>query len=124
MLKPNFLLTNKISITIIRRVAGSYVNGDWVDGTTSNVSISANVQPVKPHELLMFPESERSKSWLRIFSDSLVRTQKEGAGGHDADEFTWKGERFKVMKVNDWLSGMSILEHCEAFCVRIELTPN
>lgn len=124
MLKPNFLLTNKIPITIYRRVAGSYVNGDWVEGTTTNVPIEGNLQPVRPHELLMFPESERSKSWLRLFSDSLLRTQKEGIGGYDADEFDYKGERFKVMKVNDYLSGMSILEHCEAFAVRIELTPN
>ena len=124
MLKPNFLLTKKIPLTILRRAAGSYVAGEWVEGTTINVPIEVNIQPIKPHELLQFPESERSKVWMRVYSDSLLRTQKEGAGGHDADEFDWKGERFKVMKVNDWLGGQGILEHVEAYAVRLELTPN
>lgn len=124
MLKPNFLLTNKIPLTIYRRTQGSYVNGDWVEGTTTEVEVEVNIQPIKPHQLMIFPESERSKTWLRLFSADLLRTQKEGAGGHDADEFLWKGERFKVMKVDDWLGTMGILEHCEAIAVRIELTPN
>src|SRR3990172_5426976 len=108
MLQPQFLLTKKIPLTILRRVAGSYVAGEWVEGTTSNVPIEVNIQPIKPHELLQFPESERSKVWMRVYSDSLLRTQKEGTGGYDADEFDFKGERFKVMKVNDWLTGMGI----------------
>ena len=124
MLKPSFLLTNKIPLTIYRRSEGSWVNGEWVEGSAINVEVQANVQPVKPHQLLIFPESERSKKWLRVFSADLLRTLKEGTNGWDADEFEWKGERFKIMKVDDWTEGMGILEHCEALAVRVELTPN
>lgn len=124
MLRPSFLLTNKIPLTIYRRSEGTWVEGEWVEGSTTSVEIQANVQPVKPHQLLIFPESERSKKWLRVFSADLLRTLKEGTDGWDADEFEWKGERFKIMKVDDWTEGMGILEHCEALAVRVELTPN
>lgn len=124
MLRPSFLLTNKIPLTIYRRSEGEWVEGEWVEGSVVEVPVQANVQPVKPHQLLIFPEAERSKKWLRVFSADLLRTLKEGNGGWDADEFEWKGERFKVMKVDDWTEGMGILEHCEALAVRIELTPN
>ncbi|MNQ84479.1 hypothetical protein D3C85_996090 [compost metagenome] len=124
MLKPNFLLTHKIPLTIVRRAAGSYVNGDWVEGSTTNIPIEGNIQPVKPHELLIMPEADRSRSWWKMYTDAALRTQKEGAGGWDADEVTWKNDRYKVMKIDDWTSGMGILEHSKVWLVRIELTPN
>lgn len=122
MLKPNFLLTHKIPLTIYRRTSGTYVDGDWVEGSTTEVSVQVNIQPLKPYEILQLPESERTRVWWKVYSADLLRTEKEGS--HDADEFVWKNDRYKVMKVDDWTSGMSILEHCRAQAVRIELTPN
>lgn len=124
MLKPNFLLTKKIPITIYRRTAGAYVDGRWVEGTTVELPIEGNIQPAKPHELLQMPEADRSRVWFKIYTDATLRTQKEGVGGYDADEFEFKGDRYKVMKIDDWTSGMGILEHSRAYGVRIELTPN
>jgi hypothetical protein len=124
MLKPNFLLTKKIPITIIRRAAGSYIAGDWVEGTTTNLVIQANIQPMRYHEILMLPEAERSKQWFTVYTDVLLRAQKEGVGGYDSDEFDFKGHRYKVMKVEDYTATMGILEHSKSQCVRKELTPN
>lgn len=128
MLKPTFLLTKKVPVILKRRVQGSYVDGDWIEGTTSDVTIDANVQPVKPHELMQFPESERSKEWLKIYSADEIRSQVEGVGGWDADEFQWESMEdgklytFKVMKV--YRFRMSILDHWKGWAVRKELTPN
>lgn len=124
MLKPQFLLTNKIPITVFRRSQGEFIDGDWVEGATVEFPIEGNIQPVKHHELLMFPESERTRSWWKLYTAETLRTEKEGVGGWDADEFVWKGDRYKVMRVNDYTNGMHILEHTKNWCVRIELTPN
>lgn len=124
MLKPNFLLTHKIPITIYRRETGSYVDGDWIEGGITEIPIMVNIQPLKPHELLMFPEAERSRSWWKMYSAEPVRAMKEGPNGWDSDEFDWHGDRYKIMKLDDWLNGMGILEHTKSYCVRIELTPN
>lgn len=122
MLRPQFLLTHKIPLTIYRRSSGSFVDGDWVEGSTTEVGIYVNIQPLKPYEILQLPESERTRVWWKLYSADLLRTEKEGSW--DADEFSWKGDRYKIMKVDDWLSGMGILEHTRAQAVRIELTPN
>lgn len=122
MLQPNFLLTKKVPVTVYRRVAGSYVNGEWVEGSTTTLTIDMNVQPVKPHELMQFPESERSREWYKGYSATLLRTQVEGVGGYDADELDWQGHRYKVMKVQNY--AMGVLNHYKIWAVRIELTPN
>lgn len=124
MLKPNFLLTHKIPLTINRRTEGSYVDGEWVEGILTDVPIQVNIQPLKDYELQQFPESERTRGWFKIYTADYIRTEKEGPGGWDADEFTWKSDRYKIMKVQDWTNGMGILEHCRGFAARIELTPN
>ena len=122
MLQPNYLLTKKIPLVIIRRTAGSYVEGDWVEGSTSNINIEVNIQPLKDSELMMMPEADRSREWYKFYTNTLVRTQKEGSGGYDADEFDFQGNRYKVMKVRNY--GMGVLNHFRGLAARIELTPN
>ena len=124
MLKPNFLLTHKIPLTIYRRLQGQYVDGIWVEGSTEEIEIQVNIQPLRSHELLQLPEAERTRSWWKGYTADYVRTEKEGPNGYDADEFIWKDDRYKIMKVDNWLDGMGILEHCKFQAVRIELTPN
>lgn len=124
MLKPQFLLTHKIPMTIYRRSSGEYVDGDWVEGEVVEVSTQVNIQPLKGYEILQLPESERTRVWWKVYSADQLRTEKEGDGGWDADEFEWKGDRYKVMKLDDWQNAMGILEHCKAYCTRLELTPN
>lgn len=124
MLKPQFLLTHKIPLTIFRKSEGSYVRGKWVEGATTEVVIQVNIQPLKPYEILMLPEADRTRAWVKFYSADYARTLKEGNGGWSADEFIWKGDRFKIMKVDDWTNGMGILEHVKIQAARIELTPD
>lgn len=122
MLKPQFLLTHKIPLTIFRRSLGSYVEGKWIEGATVEVPVQVNIQPLKGYEILQLPESERTRVWWKVYSADVLRTEKENSWA--ADEFIWKGDRYKIMKLDDWTSGMGILEHVRAFATRVELTPN
>lgn len=122
MLKPQFLLTHKIPLTIYRRSLGEYVNGRWVEGSTVEVEVQVNIQPLKGYEILQLPESERTRVWWKLYSANLLRTAKENS--HDADEFEWKGDRYKIMKLDDWQGAMGILEHCKAYATRVSITPN
>jgi hypothetical protein len=121
MLKPNFLLTKRVSIDIIRQTQGSYVNGDWVEGTETTVPTEVNIQPLKDSEILLLPESERTKEWYKLYSAEELRTAKEGTGGYGADEFIFSGNRYRIMKVRNF--SMGILNHWKASAARIELTP-
>jgi hypothetical protein len=122
MLKPNFLLTKKVSIDIIRQTQGSYVNGDWVEGTETTVPTEVNIQPLKDSEILLLPESERTKEWYKLYSAEELRTAKEGTGGYGADSFTWNGDNYRVMKARRYQMGT--LDHWKCLAARIPLTPN
>lgn len=123
-----FKLISFSPVNIHRRTAGSYVNGEWIEGTTVDVPVMLKVQPVKPFELQQFPESERSREWLKVYSDTNLRSQVEGVGGFDADEFEWESVvdgqlyTFKIMKTYRFKD--SAIDHWKGWAARIELTPN
>lgn len=120
MLQPGFLLTKKIPLDLLRKTAGSYVDGEWVDGTETTVPIEVNIQPLKEAELLLLPEADRGKQWWKMYSASEIRMDKQGASGWAADEFVYQGDRYKVMKVENY--AMGILNHHRALAARMELS--
>ena len=120
MLQPQFLLTKKIPLTLIRSAAGSYVDGEWVEGTETNIPIEVNIQPLKEAELMLLPEADRGKQWWKMYSASEIRMDKQGASGWAADEFVYQGDRYKVMKVENY--AMGTLNHWKALAARMELS--
>ena len=105
-----------------RHSAGSFINGDWVEGVESPTTIQANVHPFSDYQVSMLPESDRTKSWVWMFTSSLVRQKKEGPEPNGADRFMWEGDLYEVMRVQKY--SMRVMDHFEAKCVRVELTPN
>ena len=121
MLKPKFLLTKKIPLTVYRTTAqGSYVNGSWVAGSTVEVVREVNIQPFKDEELLLLPEADRSREWYKLYCAEDFIADKPGASGTIADEFVWNGDRYKVMKVRAY--GMSVLDHYKVHAARLEVS--
>ena len=118
---PGFLLTKTIPLTLKRpSTVGGYVDGVWQDATTSDVVIQANIQPLKEAELLILPESDRSRQWWKVYSASEIRMDKQGTSGWAADEFVYQGDRYKVMKVEN--TAMGILNHYKALAARMEIS--
>ena len=121
MLKPQFLLTKKIPLTVYRTSAqGTYVDGEWVEGTAIEVVREVNIQPFKDEELLLLPEADRAREWYKLYCAEDLIADKPGASGTIADEFVWNGDRYKVMKVKAY--GMSSLDHYKAHAARLEIS--
>lgn len=121
MLKPKFLLTKKIPLTVYRTTAqGSYVNGSWVAGSTVEVIREVNIQPFKDEELLLLPEADRSREWYKLYCAEDFIADKPGASGTIADEFIWNGDRYKVMKVKRYQ--MQTLDHYKVHAARLEVS--
>jgi hypothetical protein len=117
-----FSLVKKTPVDILRHAEGSFVDGDWVEGAETTVTIQANVHPFTDYQVMMLPESDRTKSWLWLFTADLVRQKKEGVGGYGGDRFMWQGDLYEIMKVQTYT--MTVQDHREAKCTRVELTPN
>jgi len=124
-----FNLIKFTDVVVTRRLAGTFVDGDWVEGTTETFTAGLKVQPVKPFELLQFPESDRSREWLKVYCNTHnLRSQIEGTVGFDADEFQWDSiidgvpYTFKIMKTYRFKD--SCIDHWKGWAARTELTPN
>lgn len=117
-----FSLVKKIPVVITRETQGTFIDGDWVEGTEEQITIQANVHPFSDYQVMMLPESDRTKSWMWLFTVSDIRQKKEGSQGWGPDRFTWDGDLYEVMAVRNYRMG--VVDHREAKCARIELTPN
>lgn len=112
---PSFNLTRKVPLTISRYALGNYTTGDYVKATPTTVIVEANIQPMRDREILQMPEADRTKIWVKVYSASLIRSNKEGA--YDADRFEWQGDIFQVEKVQNY--SMGVLDHYRATACKI-----
>lgn len=115
--RPNFLLTGKVIVQIERVDAGSYVNGRWVEGQKTLVEVCGNVQPLRFHEVMQMPESDRTKEWIKIYSAQEMFTAQEGlVNGRQADIILWEGKKFKTMQARHYCMG--VLDHWQIMAAR------
>jgi len=105
------------SITVYRTAAGTLdANDRWVDGAETNeVHAQTSVQPTSGRDLLVLPEGDRSDSIIRIFDIKPLYTVNKSAGT-PADEIEWLGERYKIINVQVWQTG--IIDYYEALAAR------
>lgn len=122
MTQPTFTLTKKVPVTLYRKIPGYRLNGKWVEGEETQLVIQANIQPLKPYEIMIMPEADRTRSWLKGYTTGDIRTLDEQQDGISADEFYWLGQRYKVMSIERWVMGVQ--DHTKFRACRLEITPN
>ena len=93
---PDFL----IDLTVERSAAGAYVEGLYIEGATSNLTIPASVQPANAEDFQNLPEGER------FGGSQLLYTLQELIGSKDlakADKIlNYLGVDWKVVMVEPW----------------------
>jgi hypothetical protein len=115
----NILLkyVGKVSLTLTRYNAGSYINGLWVNGSTTTPVIQANVQPLKGEEILDLPEGQRDKKAITLYTASLIKAPDESAQTR-GDVFTFDGDTYEVKVVRKW--SMGVRDHYQALACRVD----
>lgn len=82
-------------------LAGGYIAGTMVPPVPTSLTLTASVQPVKGRELLNFPEAQRTKGIIKIYSTTAMQTANEAAGTK-ADIVTYQGKQWEIHEVNYW----------------------
>ncbi len=122
---PSYNLTGRVELQIRRKTEDS--DGYWSGGVYHSTSvetlidIEANIQPSKYSDVMKLREGFRTRKSVTLYTNTLVRIMREGDDGYLADEFTWKGDDYEIMYVQDWTE-MGVLEHYKAIGVRKELS--
>lgn len=117
---PQFLLTHKIPIVVLRQGEGAWIDGYWVNGAEIPLDIEANVQPMRGHELLTLPEADRTKESIKVYCVETLKTVEE-VGQTKADVIVWDNKRFQAIKTMTYKMG--VLDHTKTICYRLPETP-
>ena len=103
--------------TIRRYPLPTFTKGKPVQAAPVDIVIQANIQPATSDDTFILPEAFRTSSAIMIFSKTELREAKEGS--YAADEVTFKGDDYVVMRVWDYTNEqLPLLSHYEAIAVR------
>ncbi len=110
----------KRNVNVVRKGAGSYQRGIWVDGININFTIKANVQPTPAEIMLTLPEGYRTKDSFMLYTNTHLYTAKKNL--NNPDVVLLYNKRFFVAKVEIWQN--TILSHYEVLVVKEESDVN
>lgn len=86
------------TFTILRRT-GRWERGSFVVDDSQTLTAVGIIQPASPEDLQLFPEGERRRGTLAIYTQTILHITEDPA---ISDEITWQGESYKVVRVDRW----------------------
>jgi hypothetical protein len=102
-------------VTVERTSSGGYVDGIYVSGTVTTFKTLSSVQQPTTQDLQMLPEGDRDANPRLFISKKLLRMVSD-RDNLVADVVLYKGLRFKIIALGDWIS----YGHNLAFGVRVQ----
>jgi len=102
--------------TITRTSAGAYVNGLYVEGTQTSVTVMASVQPTTGEDMITLPQGRRMSDYVKIYTGTNLQVLGEGVG-LQPDVLTWRGHQYECISVD--VRQMSIIPHYKYIFSRI-----
>lgn len=102
---------------IIRASQGSNVKGRYVEGSTVNIDIELNWQPLSGKELLNLTELQRSKKSLKLRSEEEIRSLDE-IDKTPADVVIIDGVNYEIQNVKHY-DNTGLCDHYEAIAIEV-----
>lgn len=84
--------------TVLRRT-GEWIAGRFRVAKTETIKAIGVMLPPEAEQLATFPEGERRKGVVAIYTKTLLYLSD---GECISDDITWMGEQYKVMRVERW----------------------
>lgn len=96
--------------------AVTYVDGIGQPSSTSNVDITASVQPLRPNEMELLPEGRRDSEAFRLYTATELLPADEKTG-RDADIVEYNGKDYEVLSCARWQN--RVIPHFKAVVVKL-----
>lgn len=84
--------------SILRRT-GQWSGGRMHVSTSQSISAVGVMLPPSSEQLSFFPEGERRNGQVAIYTETILHLTE---GEEIADEVTWQGDRYKIIRVDRW----------------------
>lgn len=85
------ILFGKSTHQKIQTTPGDYVNGDWVPGTPTISSLTADIQPMSGEEVQALSIGDRNLGMIKIYTDEVLKIADEG-NKQKGDKVIWDGD--------------------------------
>ena len=103
-------------LTVKRQDAAAvYTDGVGQDGSTSNVPITASVQPLRANEMELLPEGRRDGEAFRLYTSTELFPADEKTG-KNADVVVYNGREYEVLSCARWQN--RVVPHFKAVMVK------
>lgn len=99
---------------------GEWVDGEWVEATTEEVTVRANIQPSTfSYRTQVLPSGDREKEAINIYSNDWLNTARTGLNALQADIIIYRGAQWKIVVSKPY---GNFGQHCEALAIKIDDT--
>lgn len=105
------------TLIINRSATGSYVDGRFVPGPITQLSVDAVVQQATPDEIRLLPEGRRGGEIISVFTEIELKTTDESSKQTKGDSFVYLGKTFEVHKIGNWNTHFG-LNHFKSVAVK------
>ena len=94
---------------------GSWNKGEFQPPTKLTRDVVASVQPMNASDIFKLPEGERTKEWLKMYTEDRIFESQEDRN-QQADVVIRDGKRFKVKGVANYNIGTSLPHYKVMLC--------
>lgn len=102
--------------TIKRTVPGSYVNGVYVEGAETTLTIQASVQPMSGNDLVAVPEGRRASDMVKLYTSTDLFSQGDTGSGQSPDRLVWLGKDYEISSKD--VNQMSVISHYRYYAIK------
>jgi len=103
--------------TVNRTAPGAYINGVWVNGSASTISITATIQPVSDQDLINLPAGTRSSDVVKIYTSTELKTTEDGGDNQQPDRITWLGNVYEITSKS--VRQMGVINHFRFWATKV-----
>lgn len=108
-------------VTIHRLTGGSYVNGRYVEGSSSDISIMASIQPADEKDMSkvidLLPEGRRQSGLYRLYTSTRLNALQNT---QNPDIAIVDGMQFEVIMEASWQN--NVINHYKYIVAKIKET--
>lgn len=83
----------------VKRRTGKWVGGRLAVSNETVIAAIGIIQPPSAEQLAFFPEGERRKGQIVIYTTTELHLTE---GTNITDDVTWNGEQYKVVNIKRW----------------------
>ena len=105
-------------ITLRTFEVGSYIAGRWVEGTYTDSTITASIQPLIGEELELIPEDRRERESFKMYTSTVIQTLTDA----NPNQVLFNGKVYEVIQVFPWqnTSVFFPVQHYKYICMRLQ----